>query len=142
MLFRSYELFNENSGICRFHRKWSEVITDEILQAHYGLKVDYKAHQFNLSREIFEREAEKIVFWESERVIDLVIGFLAQWEADGLRDPQLSAWLERFRADKFGAARDFWQDCLQGIRASFAEGPASVPDNFTPGQLGKIPKQA
>ncbi len=138
----TYELFNENSGICRFHRKWSEVITDEILQAHYGLKVDYKAHQFNLSREIFEREAEKIVFWESERVIDLVMGFLAQWEADGLRDPQLGAWLERFRADKFSAARDFWQDCLQGIRASFAEGPASVPDNFTPGQLGKIPKQA
>ncbi len=40
----TYELFNENSGICRFHRKWSETITDEILRAHYdGLDVNYKA---------------------------------------------------------------------------------------------------
>ncbi len=33
----TYELFNDNSGICRFHRKWAESITDEILCAHYGL---------------------------------------------------------------------------------------------------------
>jgi glyceraldehyde-3-phosphate dehydrogenase (ferredoxin) len=116
----TYELFNENSGICRFHRKWSEVITDEILQAHYGLQVDYKAHQFELSRQIFEREAGKIVFWESERVIDMLMGFLIQWETDGLKDPELLAWLERFRADKFVAARAFWDATLDGIRASFA----------------------
>ncbi len=57
----TYELFNDNSGICRFHRKWSETITDEILRAHYGLDVDYKEHQFELAREIYEREAPKIV---------------------------------------------------------------------------------
>jgi len=134
----TYEMFNENSGICRFHRKWSELITDDILQAHYGLQVDYKAHQFELSREIFEREAEKIVYWESERVVDMLMGFLIQWEADGLKDPELLSWLERFRQDKFTAARAFWDATLTGIRASFSEGPDSVPNNLSPGQLGKL----
>ena len=136
----TYELFNENSGICRFHRKWSELITDEILKAHYNLNVNYKAHQFKLSRAIFEREDEKLVFWESERVIDLVMGFLVQWEADGLKDPELLAWLERFRQDKFKAARDFWDETLAGIRAGFDAGADAIPDALTPGQQGKLSK--
>ncbi len=135
----TYELFNENSGICRFHRKWSETITDEILKAHYGLEIDYKAHQFQLSREIYEREAPKIGYWESERVIDLVIGFLEQWETDGLRDPALLDWLARFRADKKAAAKDYWQAVRDGIHAAFMSGPEAIPDNFTPGQQGKLP---
>ncbi|RPH62860.1 MAG: aldehyde ferredoxin oxidoreductase [Chloroflexi bacterium] len=136
----TYELFNENSGICRFHRKWSETITDEILRAHYGLKVNYKAHQFSLSRAIFEREAPKIVFWESERVIDLVMGFLELWEQIGLKDPELVAWLARFRENKPEAAKAFWEAIRAGTRAAFEAGPEAVPDNFTPGQQGKLPK--
>ncbi len=136
----TYELFNENSGICRFHRKWSELITDEILQAHYGLKVDYKAHQFNLSKEIYEREAPKITYWESERVVDMVMGYLVQWEADGLSSPELVMWLARFREDKKTAAREYWQAVRTGIRAAFADGPQAIPDSFTPGQQAKLAK--
>jgi glyceraldehyde-3-phosphate dehydrogenase (ferredoxin) len=136
----TYELFNENSGICRFHRKWSELITDEILQAHYGLTVDYKAHQFNLSREIYEREAPKITFWESERVIDMVMGYLVQWEVDGLKDPELLRWLARFREDKKAAAREYWQAVRNGIKEAFAAGADAIPNSFTPGQQGKLGK--
>jgi len=136
----TYELFNENSGICRFHRKWSELITDDILQAHYGLSVDYKAHQFNLSREIYEREAPKIIFWESERVMDMVMGYLVQWEADGLRDPELMRWLARFREDKKAAALEYWQAIRAGIKEAFAAGAGAIPDSFTPGQQGKLAK--
>jgi glyceraldehyde-3-phosphate dehydrogenase (ferredoxin) len=134
----TYELFNENSGICRFHRKWSETITDEILKAHYGLDVDYKAHQFQLSREIYEREAPKIVYWESERVLDMVMGYLVQWEADGLKTPELVDWLKRFRADKPAAAKAYWKAVRDGIRAAFKDGAGLIPDSFTPGQQGKL----
>lgn len=131
----TYELFSENSGICRFHRKWSETITDEILRAHYeGMDVDYKAHQFELAREIFEREAPKIGYWESERVIDMVMGFLEQWESDGLRTPELMEWLGRFREDKHAAARAYWNAVLDGIRSAFRDGPDAIPESFTPGQ--------
>jgi len=137
----TYEFFNDNSGICRFHRKWAEVITDEILQAHYGLKVDYKAHQFLLAREIYEREAPKAVYWESERVIDLVMGFLEQWEADGLRTPELVDWLKRFREDKHTAAQAYWTELRDGIQNAFNAGPEMIPDNYSPGQQGKLAKE-
>ena len=47
-----YELFSENSGVCRFHRKWAEAIVDEIISSHYDFAVDYKTHQFELARQI------------------------------------------------------------------------------------------
>ena len=131
----TYEMFNENSGICRFHRKWAELITDEILHAHYAnLKVDYKAHQFHLASEIYKRESPKIIFWESERVIDMVMGYLEQWKNDGLRAPKLMEWLGRFREDKNAAAKAYWEAIYNGIRSAFEDGPDAIPDNFTPGQ--------
>jgi glyceraldehyde-3-phosphate dehydrogenase (ferredoxin) len=131
----TYELFSENSGICRFHRKWSETITDEILRSHYeGMDVNYKAHQFELAREIYEREAPKIEYWESERVVDMVMGYLVQWESDGLRTPELVEWLNRFREDKQAAAKAYWKAVHNGIRSAFHDGPDAIPDSFTPGQ--------
>ncbi len=137
----TYELFNENSGICRFHRKWSETITDEILRAHYdGLDINYKAHQFHLAREIHDREAPKIITWESERVVDMVMGYLIQWESDGLRTPELVEWLARFRENKQAAAKAYWTAVRDGIRAAFKDGADAIPDSYTPGQQGKLPK--
>jgi len=136
----TYELFSENSGICRFHRKWSEVITEEILMAHYGLNVNYKVHQFELAHEIFNREQGKILYWETRRIADMILGFLEQWEHVGLKDPELHAWLARFREDKPSAARAWWEAVLEGQRATFEGGADKIPDNFTPGQQGKLPK--
>ena len=134
----TYELFSENSGICRFHRKWSETITDEILRAHYaGLDVNYKAHQFQLAVAIYDREAPKIVFWESERVMDMVMGYLVQWERDGLRTPELMEWLTRFREDKREATKAYWSAIYHGIRSAFRDGADAIPDSFTPGQQKK-----
>jgi glyceraldehyde-3-phosphate dehydrogenase (ferredoxin) len=133
-----YELFSDNTGICRFHRMWAELITDEILKAHYGLDIDYKAHQFNLARAIYEREAPKAVAWPSERVADLIMGFLEQWERDGLRNDDHAAWLARFREDKLGAAGAFWAEIRRGIDEAFAAGPDAIPDMLTPGQAGTL----
>jgi glyceraldehyde-3-phosphate dehydrogenase (ferredoxin) len=138
----TYELFSDNTGICRFHRKWAEAITDEIIAAHYGLQVDYKAHQFELARAIFNQETGKAVAWESLRVADLIFGFLEQWERDGLQHPELAVWLARFRADRMQAARDFWAEIRRGIAQAFADGPQAVPDQLTPGQAGQLKSDA
>ena len=71
-----YELFNENSGVCRFHRKWAEVIVDEIISSHYHFPVDYKAHQFELAKQIYELDGGAVVPWESERTVDAVWKYL------------------------------------------------------------------
>lgn len=100
--------------------------------------MDYKAHQFKLSAEIYQREAPKISYWESERVIDMVMGYLAQWEADGLKTPELVDWLARFRADKVTAAREYWLAIRAGIRAGYEGGADAIPNSLTPGQQGKL----
>lgn len=130
----TYELFTDNSGICRFHRKWAETITDEIIKAHYALNVDYKAHQFNLAYHIHDSESGKSLPWESERVVDLIFTFLEQWERFGLKDAQLNNWLERFRTDKPAAALAWWQEVRRGINAAFEDGPDQIADMLTPAQ--------
>lgn len=134
----TFELFSDNTGICRFHRKWAEAISDEILTAHYGLDMDYKRRQFDLAREIYDSESARAVAWESSRVADLILGFLQQWEAEGLKNPQLEAWLARFRDDKETAARDFWNDIRQGIEAAFAAGADAIANVLSPGQAGQL----
>jgi glyceraldehyde-3-phosphate dehydrogenase (ferredoxin) len=133
----TYELFNDNSGICRFHRKWAEVITDEILEAHYGLNLDYKQHQFELAKAIYDREGEKSQLWESERLIDLIVGHLERWEKEGLKSPDLKEWLVRFREDKRAAAKAYWEAICRGIDQAFQDGPEAIPEVLSPRQAKK-----
>jgi glyceraldehyde-3-phosphate dehydrogenase (ferredoxin) len=132
-----YELFSDNTGICRFHRKWSESITDEILRAHYALTVDYKAHQFKLAQAIHARESDKSVPWESERIADLLLEFLNFWGDFGLKDENLRYWLARAQEDKMQAAREFWEAIHRGQAEAFDAGAAAIPDILTPAQAEK-----
>jgi glyceraldehyde-3-phosphate dehydrogenase (ferredoxin) len=117
-----YELYSENSGSCRFHRKWVEDIVDEIILSHFELDFDYWADQFKLAKAIHDHQSGASVFWESERVVDLIKGFLEKWERDGLREPELLEWIERFSADKWKAAREFWDEMYAGMAEAFEQG--------------------
>ncbi len=132
-----YELFSDNTGICRFHRKWSESITDEILRAHYELPLDYKAHQFKLAKAIHARESDKSVPWESERIADLLLEFLNFWGEFGLKDENLRYWLARANEDKMQAAREFWEAIYRGQAEAFDAGAGAIPDILTPAQAEK-----
>ena len=134
----TYELFSDNSGICRFHRKWAETITDEIIMAHYNVDLNYKRHQFELARDIYEGECPKNMPAMSERTIDLLMTFLQQWRRFGLKDESLSTWLTRFEDDKFKAAADWWSEVARGIANAFDSGADSIPDMLTPGQVEKL----
>ena len=41
-----YELYSENGGACRFHRKWVEDIIDDIIVAHFDLKINFWQNNF------------------------------------------------------------------------------------------------
>jgi glyceraldehyde-3-phosphate dehydrogenase (ferredoxin) len=128
----TYELVNDNGGICRFHRKWAELITGEIIQAHYDITVDYKAQQFALAQAIHAREGAKSRPWEGERIADLLVGFLEHWRANGLQDPEFDKWLARFRQDKRAATVEFWQAMKRGQDEAFARGPEAIPTLTAP----------
>ena len=68
----------------------------------------------------------------------MVMGYLVQWEADGLKTPELTDWLTRFRADKHTAAKEYWKAIRTGIKAGFDDGPDVIPNSLTPGQQGKL----
>ncbi len=125
-----YELYSENTGACRFHRKWTEDLIDEIVVSHFDLPgLDYWDMNFKLAKAIHDHQSARSVPWESSRVADIIFGFLENWERDGLKDPQLIHWLGRFREDRATAARDFWQEMYDGMCAAFEEGiaePASA----------------
>lgn len=123
-----YEFFSENSGVCRFHRKWCEAIVDEIIASHYDLPLDYKAHQFEVVKAICEAEIDGVLFWEGQRTVDIIQGYLEGWERLDLKDPALGHWLQRFRADKWAAARDYWEAIRAGILEALAAGPDGIPD--------------
>ncbi len=133
-----YELYSENSGVCRFHRKWVEAIVDEIISVHYDFPINYKQHQFELAKCIYEREGEGVIFWESERTIDVVWQYLEKWQRFGLDDDSLRDWVRRFREDKWLAARDFWNEMRTGIAEAFESGAEAIPDVVAPYQAAKL----
>jgi glyceraldehyde-3-phosphate dehydrogenase (ferredoxin) len=133
-----YEFFSENSGVCRFHRKWVEAIVDEIIAAHYDLTINYKAHQFNICKEIYDHEGPSVVYWEGERIVDMVWKFLEDWDNRGLKDPVFADWLQRFRQDKHQAARDFWEEMRAGINEAFLAGPEAIPEISAPYKAAKL----
>jgi glyceraldehyde-3-phosphate dehydrogenase (ferredoxin) len=133
-----YELFNENSGVCRFHRKWTEAIVDEIISSHYNLVLDYKAHQFELARQIYEHEGKGVAPWQSERTIDVIWQYLEKWGRVGLDDKDLGEWLARFRADKWAAAQAYWQEVHAGIAEAFGAGAEAIPEIVSPYQAAKV----
>lgn len=111
------ELTMDNLGICRFHRGWAEYMIPEIIESLYGLKDEFLANNAMTASRISSRNAS--IFWESERVMDLVHIFLRRkHDVDGVNDSELLRWIDLFNKDKKGAALDFWYEIHKGISES------------------------
>ena len=122
-----YEFYSENSGSCRFHRRWVEDIVDDITLSHFDLQLDFWRVNFELAKSIHDFQSHQSHFWESERVVDLIHAYLEWWLERGLKNVDLEQWVQRFRADKWGAAREYWEQMFQGMCDAFAEGMDEPP---------------
>jgi glyceraldehyde-3-phosphate dehydrogenase (ferredoxin) len=107
------ELLLDNCGFCRFHREWAEELLPEVFREFYGLEVDLKAHHAELTRMINAHNLS--AFWESERVVRLIHGFLRRKAEEGQKRPELDEWLARFERDPWDAGRDFWYEIRKGV---------------------------
>ncbi len=77
---------------------------------------------------ICDQEINDVVFWESERTVDIIQSYIESWERLDLKEPALLEWLQRFRIDKWTAARDYWEEVRAGIVSALAAGPEFIPD--------------
>ena len=111
------ELILDNTGMCRFHRAWGEGMIPNIVGSLYGLKDEFLRQGTVTASRINSRNAS--AFWESERTIDCVHTFLTRKQTvDGVKDAELSEWINRFNDDKHEAALGFWYEIHKGILES------------------------
>jgi glyceraldehyde-3-phosphate dehydrogenase (ferredoxin) len=116
------ELMLDNMGMCRFHRGWSEEMMPDIIEKIFGLKKAFLRSIHLTAGRIASRNAS--VFWEPERVADLVATFLKKKkEVDGVNHEELDHWISLFDKDKTAAAYEFWYEIHKGIHESLREFP-------------------
>jgi glyceraldehyde-3-phosphate dehydrogenase (ferredoxin) len=110
------ELYSENGGMCRFHRKWIEELLPRLVNELYGTSIDYQAHHERLAKRINERN--DAVFWESEKIVDIIHGYLRR---ASLEQPAAKGWRDRFDQDKWSAAKEYWEAIKRGQDEAFAQ---------------------
>jgi glyceraldehyde-3-phosphate dehydrogenase (ferredoxin) len=125
-----YELINDNCGVCRFHRQWSEPLLDTIINDRFGLDVDFKRHHFELARAINEHERGKAVPWETERMGELFMNYLEYCRQTGPEEDFIFHWQNH--PDTLLTAQAFWQSILDAQEKAFAAGADQLPDAPTP----------
>ncbi|MBW2970853.1 aldehyde ferredoxin oxidoreductase [Candidatus Woesearchaeota archaeon] len=110
------ELYSDNTGMCRFHRGWAEKVLPELINTLYGQNIDYYKHHKQLAHNIDEVH-KKSRFWESERVIDVIMQYLQDLLTADQHNEALKKWVEKFRMGKWSAAKEYWEEASRGIEA-------------------------
>ena len=116
------ELILDNLGFCRFHREWAEELGGQLVAEHFQLDTDVRAHHLNLAKRINSRNAS--AFWEGEGMVELLQTYLLRKRESGEKRPELGAWLDRFEAGRWDAARDFWYEIRKGVDELLGDRPA------------------
>jgi len=147
-----YELFNDNIGMCRFHRQWGESLMGEIAKGMLALDVDFKQHHFELARQINALETGKSVPWETERMADMFANYIRWQDEDHTPLDKLAPWVQHdpqqpelaptslgvaanvSPAQNKALALSFWQGIKQSQEATFAAGPDAIATARTPAQ--------
>ncbi len=104
----------DNAGMCRFHRGWAEKIMNDIINDLYKTDYDVIANAREMARTL--NAENRSVFWESERVIDIIRVYLEKMLVGEPDNAVLKDWVDRFRADKMKAARAYWEEIKAGIQ--------------------------
>ena len=102
------EMYSENTGVCRFHRSWGEKILPRLFEEGHGAKINFDEHNKKILAGISEYNAKagvKPVFWESERVIDVVATMAREYAG---KTEAAKNWWGEFSRDKMGAAKEYW----------------------------------
>ncbi|MEA3343321.1 MAG: aldehyde ferredoxin oxidoreductase N-terminal domain-containing protein [archaeon] len=112
------ELFSGNSGICRFHRGWSEKLVGILINEGYGINVDYYEHCRKTLQKLkdYDTSAGVVpVFWETKKVIDIIRLYLKEVRDVSGSSPELEEWIKKFEKDDVKAAKAYWHELLLGV---------------------------
>jgi len=86
---------------------------EDLIDKHFKLRINFFEHHKKLAQLI--NWDNKSVFWESERVIDIVVEYLKKFLREKPDDSAAKEWIEKFEKDKWKAAREYWEEIRRGI---------------------------
>jgi len=147
-----YEVFNDNLGMCRFHRQWAESLMSEVARNMLAVDIDFKQHHFELARQINAMETGKSVAWETERMADMFANYIRWLSEDNTAIDKLADWVQHDPQQPQAAptsqgeaanvcpvqnkalALSFWQAIKQSQESTFAAGPDAIATARTPAQ--------
>ncbi|MFH1432125.1 MAG: aldehyde ferredoxin oxidoreductase N-terminal domain-containing protein [archaeon] len=112
------ELFSGNSGICRFHRGWSEKLVGTLINEGYGIKMDYYEHCRQVLKDLKDYDLKAGVvptFWETKKVIEVIRTYLTEARDVFGTNPEIDEWIRRFDEDEMKAAKAYWHELLLGV---------------------------
>jgi len=129
-----HELINDNCGQCRFHRGWSESLLPVIMNDRFGLDVDFKAHHFELARQIHEYQGDRGVPWQTRRMAEMLEGYLTYVAKPPTSTEEQANWPQIDPDDPVKSAQAFWRAIKEGIDRTFRLGEDAIPRALTPKQ--------
>ncbi len=111
------ELYSSNTGVCRFHRKWSEKLLEKLISGLLGINMNYYEHHKELAKKIrdLNGSGKKAKVWESEKVVDLLHLYYEKLYRSEQQNKELEAWVTKFRNDKWKAAEEYWNEIIRGF---------------------------
>jgi len=98
------ELYSDDGGFCRFHRKWAEKLAEKLYEKAYGVKINLAEHYKKTYSKILEynvKAGAQPTFWDSMKTIDLLATAAEEYSGEG-------EWAKKFKEDKVNAAREWW----------------------------------
>ncbi len=129
-----HELINDNCGVCRFHRGWSEALMPVIMNDRFGLNIDFKEHHFHLAREINDHQSETSQPWATRRMAEMLEGYLTYVAKPPTSTEDQAKYPQMDPADPIGSAKAFWRAIREGQERTFRLGPDAIAGAMTPKQ--------
>ncbi len=104
------EYFDDNAGMCRFHRKWGEKYLPKILEELYGLEnpVELVKKRYRDIMKYQELARAEPVFWDNNKLIDFM--------ALAAKEYGHEEWAKKFMEDKNSAAHEWWSIFYKKLR--------------------------
>lgn len=111
------EMITEESGICRFHRGWSEKMAEKLAQ-ELGFKRDVE-HSEKVVKKIMKLNKKlesSPVFWESRRVMEIIKTFLTDFDKKtGSTNKELKEIIKSMQENLSEGCRNYWNELKKEI---------------------------
>ncbi len=113
-----YEMFSENTGICRFHRGWTENLLPRLLEIRFKRKIDYFQHCKTLMQKILDYDKKSMstpVIWESKRTKDILRKYIEECVNVFGGNDESEEWNQKMKLFPDKAIEEYWNELLKGI---------------------------